>query len=169
MENVMEPTGVAEHRGEIAQALEGAAVLLIKHLADRGELSLPAAVALSTLQAEGRLRLTALAAAVGVRQPSMTQLVQRLERDGLVTRMDDPVDGRATLVGITDAGQELLVEARQARRRRLAALLRTLSADDEAALTEAAHVALPILERLIDNVAMGPVPRVLVSPGGTAP
>jgi DNA-binding MarR family transcriptional regulator len=151
----MDRTGFVEHREEIAEAFEAAAVLLLKHLADRAELSLTSVVVLSTLGAEGPVRLTALAGAVGVRQPSMTQLVQRLERDGLVTRVSDPVDGRGTLVGITEAGRGLLVDRRRDRRRRLAALLRALSAEDEAALTHAMHVARPILQRLIDEATVG--------------
>ena len=150
---------VAEHREEIAEAFEGAAALLLKHLADRRDLSLTAAAVLATLRTDGPVRLTALAVAIGVRQPTMTQLVQRLERDGLATRVSDPADGRGTVVAITDAGRALLVDLRQARRGRLAALLRSLSAEDEATLAEAMHVALPILQRLIDNASEGRVPQ----------
>ena len=39
----------------------------------------------------------------------MTQLVGRMEREGLVVRLIDPEDGRATLVAITDAGRALQV------------------------------------------------------------
>ena len=38
-----------EHRDEIAEAFEGSAALLMKHLADRRDLSSAAAAALSTL------------------------------------------------------------------------------------------------------------------------
>jgi DNA-binding MarR family transcriptional regulator len=51
----------------------------------------------------------------------MTQLVGRLERDGLVVRLIDPDDGRATLVDITD-GQRAVPRAvtpTGTRRRRL--------------------------------------------------
>jgi DNA-binding MarR family transcriptional regulator len=80
----------------------------------------------------------------------MTQIIQRLERDGLVSRLDDPLDGRATLVGITGAGRARLDELRRARRERTAALLATLAADDEMTLADAMETALPILERLRD-------------------
>ncbi|HYZ57653.1 MAG TPA: MarR family transcriptional regulator, partial [Streptosporangiaceae bacterium] len=46
-----------------------------------------------------------LAAAECVSQPSMSQLVQRLEQQGLATRASDPADGRAALIAITDAGR----------------------------------------------------------------
>ena len=173
----MDRTGSIEHRADIAEAFERATRLVVQHLADRGDLSLTSAAVLSRLREDGPVRLTALAAAIGVRQPSMTQLVQRLERDGLATRVSDPEDRRGTLVGITDAGRELLDDLRQARRDRLAALLATLSAEDEAALSAAMQVALPILQRLKDTAtgradggaaAPGAGAGALFSPGGTA-
>jgi DNA-binding MarR family transcriptional regulator len=92
-----------------------------------------------------------LAAAASIRQPAMTELVQRLERQSLVTRVDDPEDGRAALVTITNAGRALLDDQRRDRRDRLAELLTALPADDEVTLTLAMHVALPIIRRLIDD------------------
>jgi DNA-binding MarR family transcriptional regulator len=81
----------------------------------------------------------------------MTQLIQRLERQGLATRINDPKDGRAALVNITNAGRALLDARRRARPDRLAELLKAVSPEDEAALTLAAHVALPIIRRLVHN------------------
>ena len=97
------------------------------------------------------LRLTSLATKEGVSQPSMTQLIQRLERQGLVTRLADPGDGRVALVAITQAGQNLLDARTRRRRDRLSALLTTLTAEERSALWLSAQVALPILHRLIDT------------------
>jgi DNA-binding MarR family transcriptional regulator len=38
------------------------------------------------------MRLTALAAAEDTSQPAMTQLVQRMERQGLLQRLSDPAN-----------------------------------------------------------------------------
>ena len=113
-------------------------------------------MALETLNREGPVRLTALAVAAGISQPSMTQLVHRLERQGLAIRVDDPKDGRAALVDITDAGRALLDDRQRDRRDRLAELLTALSPEEEATLTLAAHVALPIIRRLIHNATNPP-------------
>jgi DNA-binding MarR family transcriptional regulator len=114
-------------------------------------LSLTASMTLDTLSREGPIRLTALAAAAGISQPSMTELVQRLERQGLLTRVNDPEDGRAALVGVTDGGRVLLDERRRYRRDRLAELLTEMSPQEEAALTLAMQVALPSIRQLIQN------------------
>jgi DNA-binding MarR family transcriptional regulator len=74
----------------------------------------------------------------------MTQLVSRLERDGLATRASDPADGRVVVVRITDAGRERVRERRKIRSRRLAELLAELPPADRAAI----GAALPALDRL---------------------
>lgn len=143
----------SNNREQIAEALDQASILMTRHVASRGALSLTATLTLGALNEEGPVRLTALAAAAGISQPSMTELIHRLERQGLALRVDDPKDGRAALVDITDAGRALLDDRRRDRRDRLAELLAALPPEEEATLTLAAHVWLPIIRRLIDGAA----------------
>jgi DNA-binding MarR family transcriptional regulator len=63
---------------------------------------------------------------------NVTQLVDRLEAEGLVQRLADPADRRSVLALITEAGRARLGEALDARERAEAALLADL---DEAELT----------------------------------
>jgi len=137
---------------EIAvEGLEQAAILMVRHLAVRTGLGLTANLTLGTLNREGPARVTVLAAAASIGQPAMTELIQRLERQSLVTRVDDPGDGRAAVVTITNAGWALLDDLQRDRRDRMAELLTALPAEDEVTLTLAMHVALPIIRRLIDD------------------
>ena len=50
------------------------------------------------------LRITELGNDVLLTQPGMSRLIARLERAGLVERVDDPDDGRACRIRLTDAG-----------------------------------------------------------------
>ncbi len=127
--------------------------LTIRFLSDRADLSASAAFTMNRVYREGPVRLTTLASKEGVSQPSMTQLVQRLERaGGLVTRLPDPPDdGRACLIGITEAGQALLDDRKRLRRERLAALMTTLTAEEQSALWLSARVTLPLIGRLVAN------------------
>ncbi len=84
----------------------------------------------------------------------MTQTVGRLERDGLVIRLIDPDDARATLVDITDTGRALRAELHEAQNDQLAELLETLSPEDEATLGLAMRVALPLIQRLTQQAAL---------------
>src|SRR6476660_7151482 len=137
---------------EIAvEGLERAAILRVRHLAVRTGLGLTADLTLGMLDREGPARVTVLAAAASIGQPAMTELVQRLERQGLVTRVEDPGDGRVALVTVTNDGRALLDDQQRDRRDRMAELLTALPAEDEITVTLAMHVALPIIRRLIDD------------------
>jgi DNA-binding MarR family transcriptional regulator len=120
-------------------------VVGLRHLVlDRSDLSLTAAATLATLRRHGPARLTDLAAAEGVSQPSMTALVARLADGGLVERNGDPADRRVVVIGLTAAGAELLDRRRAARAARLAGPLGELQDDDVQRIAD----ALPALGRL---------------------
>jgi DNA-binding MarR family transcriptional regulator len=133
----------------VNELLSQATVLLSRHLLDRTGLSPTASAVLYRLHAEGPVRLTALASSVEVSQPSMTQLIQRLERKGLVARLTDPDDRRAALVAVTDGGRQLVLERQNDVREHLGELLTMLSQDQRDALDLAARVALPVINILI--------------------
>lgn len=69
-------------------------------------LSLPKFSVLSELMSTGTpLSLSELAARLSCVRSNMTQLVDRLEADGLVKRVDDPTDRRAVKAMITEQGR----------------------------------------------------------------
>ena len=55
-----------------------------------------------------------LAAAVGVRQPTLTHHLDGLERSGLVTRTRDPGNRRIQRIAVTEAGEHLFLRLRRA-------------------------------------------------------
>lgn len=59
---------------------------------------------------ERRLRLKDLNRHVLLTQPSVSRLVDRLAARGLLTKSDDPLDGRGTIVAITPEGFRLFRE-----------------------------------------------------------
>ncbi|MCS3876910.1 DNA-binding MarR family transcriptional regulator [Gordonia amarae] len=96
---------------ELAETLYALLSAMLRHRPR--EMSMTSSSTLAALLSDGPMRVTALAARQGVTQPTMTTLVHSLERDGLVVRMPDPADGRATLVRLTDAGAELVRDRRR--------------------------------------------------------
>ena len=102
--------------GSIADC-RGAGVLALLHAAGAVEtfldarlaavgLSLPRLAALDRLmRAGGSLPLGQLAERLACVKSNVTQLVDRLDADGLVTREPDPNDRRSRLAVITDAGR----------------------------------------------------------------
>jgi len=59
-------------------------------------------------------RLTELAEQARMTLPAMSELVDDLQRLGIVERRPDPRDGRAKLICLTDAGWEAMRTARRA-------------------------------------------------------
>jgi DNA-binding MarR family transcriptional regulator len=103
-------------------------------------ISPPRLSALSVVVYAGPIGIGALAAAEGVAAPTMSRLVDGLERDGLVRRGRDPDDARGVLVRATPAGERTLRRGRRRRVDTLATGLRTLSDDDLAAVARGAEL-----------------------------
>ena len=78
----------------------------------------------------------ALADLVGVEGPSMVSMLDRLEREGLVTRAPSPTDRRVKLVHLTDAGTTLYQQVRKEANAVRAALLGDIDPARLAAATE---------------------------------
>lgn len=132
----------------ISAMIVSSADLLWRHLVARDDLSASATLVLNRLDQEGPMRVTALAEAEGASQSGMTQLVQRMERQGLLERRNDPDDGRACLVMIGEAGRRLWDARADVRKQRIADLLAGLSQDDQMALWLAAQVSARLLDQL---------------------
>ncbi|MGS0896086.1 MarR family winged helix-turn-helix transcriptional regulator [Burkholderia stagnalis] len=101
---------------------------------------------LVSLKKAGALSQAELARRAQVEQPSMAQLLGRMERDGLVQRTPDPHDGRSRLISLTgaaarrlaqgkavmdDACEQALAGLSAAEREQLAALLDRVNANLE--------------------------------------
>jgi DNA-binding MarR family transcriptional regulator len=95
---------------------------------------------LAQVEERGPARISALAAADHCSQPTMTTQVQRLETEGWVAREADPVDARAVLVTITDAGAEALRLARARRADVVAPHVATLSHGEQDTLADAVEI-----------------------------
>jgi DNA-binding MarR family transcriptional regulator len=117
-----------------------------RRLAVPGELSPTAAFTLSRLARDGSSRLTDLANSEHVTQPAMTQLISRLEGQGLAERFRDADDARVVNVRVTAAGEALVAGRRAARAAKLTELLAALPATQQAALA----MALPALKSLAE-------------------
>jgi DNA-binding MarR family transcriptional regulator len=127
----------------IADRLHSAAIHLLRRLRVEDKamgLSGPRASALSVLVFRGPVTMSALAEAEQVRPPTITRLVDGLERRGLVRRVNDPADGRVQLVEATAAGKRLLRKGRALRVERLTRGVAQLSLQDQEILARAADL-----------------------------
>jgi MarR family transcriptional regulator for hemolysin len=89
----------------------------------------------------------ALADLVGVEGPSMVSMLDRLEREGLVTRAPSPTDRRVKLVHLTDAGTTLYKQVKE----QASAVRLALLGDIDPARLKAATELLELLRARIEE------------------
>jgi DNA-binding MarR family transcriptional regulator len=96
-----------------------------------------AGVLMFLAQADEPLLLSELAEHEGCVRSNITQLVDRLERDGLVRRRADPGDGRSVRAVLTPAGRQAYAKATRALAEAQRAIVSALSATQVASLESA--------------------------------
>jgi DNA-binding MarR family transcriptional regulator len=69
------------------------------------------ALVLITFSRSGELPMRTIGQRLMVHPTSVTNIIDRLERQGLVTRRPNPEDGRGTLAGITPEGRAVTARA----------------------------------------------------------
>lgn len=100
---------------------------------------------LTALKDGARLSQTELARWARVEQPSMAQLLARMERDGLVKRAPDPGDRRSSLISLTDKAIERLPAGRAVLQRGNTEMTEGMSAAEVTMLVS-------LLQRVLGNV-----------------
>jgi DNA-binding MarR family transcriptional regulator len=130
-------------------------IYLVRRLDADGELS---AAQLSTLKmlmdagpgstdrgaSASGVRVGEIARNLGVKVPSATEQIIKLERAGLARREPDPDDSRAVRVRLTEAGRAAVESANERRNAVMAGILSSLPDEDRAALA----AALPVISRI---------------------
>lgn len=111
---------------------------------------------LALVEELGPARVSALAQADNTSQPAMTTALQRLEGDGLVQRVSDPVDARASLLSLTPRGRATLDRVRAARLAAVAPTLDGLDDHDIARLRGAVDVMEDLLARFASSAPKPP-------------
>ncbi|WP_312173112.1 MarR family transcriptional regulator [Microbacterium sp.] len=104
---------------------------------------------LATLRMHGRRTITALAERERVTAPSMTNMINGLEEQGLVVRTPDAEDRRRVQVDITDAGIAIVAQTIQRRDEALAEMLGELDFTEKelATLREASALMRKVVDR----------------------
>ena len=118
-------------------------VYLVRRLDADGELSAAQLSTLKMLLDEGQ-RVGEIARNLGVRVPSATEQIIKLERAGLARREPDPNDSRAVRVILTPEGRDAVDSANRRRNQVMAGILSTLSDQDRKALAD----ALPVIDKI---------------------
>ena len=95
------------------------------------------------LKDHGEMNQAQIAAQIGIRPQSLSELLTKMEADGLILRKQSPEDKRQTLVSLTDLGKSRVETFRENHRRHAEEFLEPLTDEEKKALAE-------ILRKLID-------------------
>ncbi|MGH2734887.1 MAG: MarR family winged helix-turn-helix transcriptional regulator [Actinomycetota bacterium] len=133
---------------ELTSRLRLAIMRLARRLRQQSEADITPSMlsALSNIEYRQPVTLGALAEAERVTPPTMTKIVARLERAGLIMRSPDPDDKRVGLLTLSSDGVRFIARNRSAKNAYLAKKLRQLSPEEVARLEAAVEVIEKILE-----------------------
>ena len=139
---------IPEVKEELAPRLRWAITRMARRLRQEAGTDLgPSQVAaLATVERHGPLSPSELAKLERIKRPSATRIVGHLEAAGLVERIKDPEDGRASILSATPEARELLKRLRARKTAYLARRLSAMDADDRRTLERAAELLEGMLE-----------------------
>ncbi|MER7288877.1 MarR family winged helix-turn-helix transcriptional regulator [Streptomyces lydicus] len=140
------PADPAELAGRLRAVIQHLLPVLRGHSTHR-DLTPSRTAALATLDAHGPLRVSELAARMNIALSTTSRMVDLLDDRGWIARRTDPVDQRASLISLNDAGRALLRAVRRETTGLLAERIGRLPPDRQHLL----HAALPALEELVDD------------------
>jgi DNA-binding MarR family transcriptional regulator len=126
-----------------ADRLHSASIHLLRRVARHDAVSGLTAARLSALSVivyGGPVTIGELARAERVTMPTVSRLIQGMERDGLVTRAVDTGDRSVVRLRATERGETILREARSRRVESLARQMGALPAEDLRTLERAADI-----------------------------
>jgi DNA-binding MarR family transcriptional regulator len=95
----------------------------------------------------GSCSQTELATQLLQSESNLSTLLERMRKDGLISRVRSETDRRMALIGLSDAGAATLDRAEVARARAMAAVLRVLDGHHEETLGEVLRLLLATLEK----------------------
>lgn len=122
-------------------------VYLVRRLDADGDLSAAQLSTLKMLPGDG-VRVGEIARNLGVRVPSATEQIIKLERAGLARREPDPTDSRAVRVILTPEGRAAVESANKRRNAVMAEILGGLTEHERDALA----AALPVIDKINESL-----------------
>lgn len=129
----MAQLSVAQFADKIGQLMPAMMKEFARRQADqlfRDDITLPQFLILELLYHEGKFMMTDLARTMRVTTAAMTGIVDRMVRDGYVSRMHNPEDRRIVNIKLTTKGSGLIKRISEDRRKMLVSVFGKVSETD---------------------------------------
>lgn len=114
---------------------------------EHAELTPTQLLTLSHLDVHGAMRIGALAQALGAAQNTVSEVVSRMVRSGMLLKERDPADNRAVIVRLGPQGKAALEQHREGARRVNRELLEALTPEQQERLIESFEMMVTLVER----------------------
>ena len=105
---------------------------------------------ISVIHNQGPISVGNLGRYVGSAQSTTSEMVARLTKAGLVTKVRGPYDGRVVMVELTDQGRQLMRRRRKRVREAYQTLFTKLTSDDQAVFIDSLRKLNDIVSKTID-------------------
>ena len=105
---------------------------------------------LSVIHNQGQVSIGNLGRIVGSAQSTTSEMVARLTKAGLVTKVRGPYDGRVVMVELTEQGRQLMTRRRKRVRESYQRLFDRLSTDEQNGFTESLKNLVEFVGRATD-------------------
>lgn len=131
-----EPIRVLETLTRTTHLLKRLIEARIVHAKFPAKLSVPRGRVIFEVERAGRMRMTDLATILHIAPRSVTDLIDGLEHEGLITRHADPADRRATLLEVTPEARAMSEQIQSLRQQVAAEILAPLTPAQQNQLLE---------------------------------
>ncbi len=105
---------------------------------------------ISVVHTRGPISIGKLGSYVGLAQSTTSEMVARLKKTGLVTKVKGPYDGRVVMVELTEQGRDLMQRRKQRVRRAYRKLFTKLDEQDQRTFTDCLRRLSDILDRTME-------------------
>ena len=116
------------------------------------DLSMSHIGALFILNRKGTCDVSSLGDGLGITPAATSQMLNRLVKDGLIQRTEDPQDRRSKIIELTEKGQYTLSESIHARQTWLHMLVDTLDPAEHALVSQAINLLLEKARQMDDSI-----------------
>jgi len=120
------------------------------------DLTMSQTKALYLVLAAGQLRMSELAARLGITSSTATGVVDGLVSQGLLTRHEDPADRRQVVVNATAEAEATLESFRELNSRRMREMLAHVNATDLAVVEQALRILDAAVAADLESTNIGP-------------
>lgn len=127
---------------ELVDLIARSSIIERFHFIQKTGLSYSQMMSLFYLNRNQNVAINALASYLGISNPAVSQMIDKLVQSGLVRRIDNPYDRRGKLLELTEDGKALVAQAKIAHHQWIQELAETIKPEEMLVIKESNRIIL---------------------------